>query len=194
MKLRTKLAGAALALMALSGAALAEGSEAKVNHHAGGDGMGNTDMMQMMKRMHSGMMEGGGMAHMGGADGMMGGGLMSMMKSLDTDGDGSVTPVEAREGLQALLAEYDADGNQTLSIAEFETMHSALVRETMVDRFQFLDDDGDGKVTMDEIVKPAAIMGRMQMMRDQMMQGGGMGPGSGMGQQGKSGQGMKNNN
>ena len=189
MKLRTKLAGAALAVVALSGAALAEGSQAKVNHHAGGDGMGNTDMMQMMKRMHSGMMKGGGMAHMGGAGGMMGGGLMSMMKTLDTDGDGTVTPVEAREGLQALLAEYDADGNQTLSIAEFETLHSALIRETMVDRFQFLDDDGDGEVTMDEIVKPADMMGQMQMM-----QGGGMGPGSGMGQQGKSGQGMMDNN
>ena len=189
MKLRTKLAGAALALMALGGAASAHGTQG----HGGapgadGPGAGGPNMMQMMKRMH-GQMMGGGMGMMQGGMGAMGGGLMPMMKTLDADADGTVTPDEAREGLQALVAEYDADGNGTLSIAEFETLHSALTRETMVDRFQFLDDDGDGQVTMDEIVKPADMMERMQSMREGMMQGGGK-----KGQQGGMGQGMMGNN
>jgi hypothetical protein len=41
----------------------------------------------------------------------------------------------------------------------------------MVDRFQFLDDDGDGAVSVAEIVKPADMMERMEMMRDAMMPG-----------------------
>ena len=163
----------------------------------GRSGMDSGGMMQMhqqMMGMHKGMMQGGGM--MGGGMGSMGsmGGIGGMMEALDADGDGTVTPDEAHEGLQALVAEYDADGDETLSIAEFETLHSALIREAMVDRFQFLDDDGDGQVTMGEIVKPADMMARMQSMRESMMQGGGMGPGNGMGQQGASGQGMMGNN
>lgn len=120
----------------------------------------------------SGMMGGQGgmsgmMAHMqkmGG--GMMGGmGPMSMMLAFDTDGDGIVSPEELRTGLQAKLGEFDADGDGSLSISEFETLHSAMIRETMVDRFQYLDADGDGIVTAGEMTAPADVMTRMQSMR-----------------------------
>ncbi|WP_371039467.1 EF-hand domain-containing protein, partial [Rhodosalinus sp. FB01] len=121
--------------------------------------------------------------------------LMGMgLERFDADGDGVVTSQEAHEGLQALLAEYDADGDEALSLAEFETLHSALIRETMVDRFQFLDDDGDGAVSVAEIVKPADMMERMETMRDGMMPGpnGGMrGNGDMMG---APGQGRMDNN
>lgn len=197
MNTRTKLATAALALVALGGAAAAD------SHHGHGDGAGaaapgagGPDMMQMMNRMH-GQMMGGGMGMMqGGMPGMgsMGDGLMAMMEPLDADGDGTVTPDEAREGLKALVAEYDADGDETLSIAEFETLHSALIRESMVDRFQFLDDDGDGQVTMGEIVKPADMMERMQSMRERMMQGSSMSSGSGMERKDAPGRSMMDNN
>ncbi|SEL41017.1 EF-hand domain-containing protein [Jannaschia helgolandensis] len=120
----------------------------------------------------SGMMGGQGgmsgmMAHMqkmGG--GMMGGmGPMSMMLAFDTDGDGTVSPEELRTGLLAKLGEFDADGDGSLSISEFETLHSAMIRETMVDRFQYLDADGDGIVTAGEMTAPADVMTRMQSMR-----------------------------
>jgi hypothetical protein len=183
MKTTAKLAAATAIFMALGGAALAAG-----NHGHGGQGApgaqgpaaGNHDMMQMMMRMHGQMMQGGmGMMGSGGpmggmGQGMMGGGasLMGMgLERFDTDGDGTVTSQEAHEGLQALMAEYDADGDEALSLAEFETLHSALIRETMVDRFQFLDDDGDGAVSVAEIVKPADMMERMETMRDAMMPG-----------------------
>lgn len=213
MKTGAKLAAATAILMALGGAALAAG-----NHGHGGQDApgaqgpraGNHDMMQMMMRMHTQMMGGsgptGGMAMMGPGGpmsgmgqgmGMMGGGASFMgatMERFDTDGDGTVTSQEAHEGLQALLAEYDADGDETLSLAEFETLHSALIRETMVDRFQFLDDDGDGAVSVAEIVKPADMMGRMETMRDAMMPGpsGGMQGDGGM--MGTPGQGRMGNN
>lgn len=182
MKSRAKIAVATAILMSLGGAASAAGDHGHGGQGAPGaqgPGAGNHDMMQMMS-MHAQMM-GGGMGMMGSGgpmggvgQGMMGGGasLMSLgLERFDADGDGTVTPEEAHAGLQALIAEYDADGDEALSLAEFETLHSALIRESMVDRFQFLDDDGDGAVSVAEIVKPADMMERMEMMRDAMMPG-----------------------
>ena len=120
----------------------------------------------------------------GGMMGCHGGGMMPM---LDADGDGNVTPQEMREQLQAKLSEYDSDGDGTLSIAEFEALHSAMIREKMVDRFQHLDADGDGAITGDEMTAPAKKMERMKKMRSGMGQmqqgqaGSGQGMGSGMG-------------
>ncbi len=96
--------------------------------------------------------------------------LMIEENGLDADGDGTVTPEEMRSQLQAKLAEYDSDGDGTLSIAEFETLHSAMIREMMVDRFQHLDADGDGAVTAEEMAAPADMMERMQKMHSNMSQ------------------------
>ncbi|MCR9073565.1 MAG: calcium-binding protein [Alphaproteobacteria bacterium] len=198
MTLRGKMAASAAAVLLAAGAAMADSGA----HHgdAGGAGMaGEHDMMEMMTRMH-GMMMGGqmGMGMMGvpGGMGMMGpGGPMiagmtalpgiGMMSDLDADGDGVVTPEEARTGLGSLLSEYDADRDGTLSIAEFETLHSALIRETMVDRFQHLDADGDGRITVEEMQAPAAQMQRMQALRERMMDEGGYAPGQMMPGQGR---------
>ncbi|SFQ02361.1 EF-hand domain-containing protein [Tranquillimonas alkanivorans] len=171
-------AALAAALALTAGAALADDGHGR--RGAGGSGMygaqgGGHDMMQMMK-MHSGMAGSGGMPGMGmmGAGGMpmMGGmSMMAMMERFDADGDGTVTPEELRTALQGLLQEYDADGNGTLSLDEFETLHSAMMREATVDRFQFLDNDGDGEVTPEEMATPADRMERMQEMRNRMMSG-----------------------
>ncbi|SEO14677.1 EF-hand domain-containing protein [Palleronia pelagia] len=204
MKTGAKLAAATAILMSLGGATLAAGDHGQGAPGAQGPRAGNHDMMQVMMRMHAQMMggmgmmgPGGPMSGMGQGMGMMGGGpsLMGMaMERFDTDGDGTVASQETREGLQALLTEYDADGDEALSLAEFETLHSALIRETMVDRFQFLDADGDGAVSVAEIVKPADMMERMETMRDGMMPGpnGGMQGDGGM--MGTPGQGRMGNN
>ena len=94
-----------------------------------------------------GMMQGGGAGMMEGMSGMMD--MMkrmheNMKQMMDADGDGKVTPEEMRTQMQAKLTENDADGDGSLSINEFETLHSAMMREMMVDRFQHLDADGDG--------------------------------------------------
>lgn len=147
-----------------------------------GAGMGSMmQMMQMMKQMHS-QMAGGSGGMMGG----MGGGQMGGMGNmLDMSADG--------EGLQALLEKYDADGNGTLSIAEFEVAHSASIREAMVDRFQALDNDGDGQITADEIT---AQMGRMENMMGahtgEPKAGGGMGMGMNMDMGDQDGEMMQN--
>lgn len=171
---KTLLAATALAATVIGGAAFAEshhGHKGKTGSneqagmmHNGGPGM--MDMMGMMKRMHGEMMGGGMMGGMG----PMGG---DMMQKFDTDGDGTVTPDEMRTQLQAKFTEFDSDGDTALSIAEFETLHSAMIREMMVDKFQHLDADGDGAVTAEEMTAPAEMMDRMEKMRAKMgmMQG-----------------------
>ena len=56
-----------------------------------------------------------------------------------------------RAALSARMAKFDADGDGVLSLAEFEALHSAMIRSMTVDRFQALDEDGDGYSNADEI-------------------------------------------
>jgi hypothetical protein len=98
------------------------------------------DMMQMMRQLHTNMMDGQGMG-------------MGMMMGSGMKGFGSSDLF--RNIPMSKLAEFDADGNGTLSISEFETLHSALIRESMVDRFQHLDANGDGQITSDVLARPA---------------------------------------
>ena len=100
--------------------------------------------------------------------GMMAG---PFFQSFDADDDGTVSSEEATAGLLDQLKSHDSDGNGTLSIEEFEPLYAAAIRTHMVDRFQALDEDGDGEVTEDEITAPAERIGRMQQMRQMMMQG-----------------------
>src|SRR6056297_197442 len=171
MKRNTLLAAMTLAATALGGAAFADANHGRGGQFGaqsgpgmmqnGGPGMmGNMGgMMDMMKRMHGNMMGAGMMS-----PGMAGG----MMQMFDTDGDGTTTPEEMRTQLEAKLSEFDSDGDGSLSITEFEALHSAMIREMMVDRFQHLDADGDGAVTPEEMAAPADRMERMQMMRSNM--------------------------
>ncbi|MFQ5623024.1 MAG: EF-hand domain-containing protein [Paracoccaceae bacterium] len=170
MKRNTILALGLVAATALGSAvaipvlAHGEGGWGRGEAHRGAmmDGPG---MMQMMMRHMQGQGF-GAMGKMGGL-GMMGG----LMADLDADGDGTLTADEARTGLQLLLTKYDADGNGTLSLDEFAALHADALRERMVDRFQALDNDGDGQVTADEITVPADMIARMQEMHDAMQDG-----------------------
>jgi hypothetical protein len=138
-------------------------------HHSASEGGTGDHMSGMMEMMHSGR---GGM--MGG--GMMGGGMMGgaghLQELFDADEDGNVTPEELRTGLLESLGTYDADGNGSLSLEEFETMHSAHIRETTVDRFQAFDADGDGQISDEEMVAPADQMRRMMAVRNSGQQQG----------------------
>ena len=110
----------------------------------------------MMGDYGPGMMEGFG------PGAMMGPGMFAGHEDFDTNGDGRVTLEEMRQGMDNLLSDYDADGDGSLSLEEFEALHDAMMREHMVDRFQFLDDDGDGLVTIEEMHEPARMFDRMR--------------------------------
>ena len=208
MKRTTLFAIGLIASSAAAGTAMAEGASQRGTHagrgapenHQGGmagtdqaGGMGN--MGGMMEMMHVQMKSGGMMGGMGSMGGGMMGGMGSMGSGMmggavdsafDTDGDGTVSPEEMRAGLAAQLKEYDADGNGVLSIAEFETLNSATIRNLMVDRFQALDEDGDGQITSAEMAAPAVRFEKMMAMRARADAGGqmpmGQGAGKGIGQ------------
>ncbi len=188
MNRKTLLAVTVLTATAIGGAAFADshhghGGQTGSNDRAGaktqGAGPGMMDdmsgMMGMMQRMHGKMMGGDMMGGMGPMDG-------AMMQIFDANGDGTVTPEELREQLEAKLTEYDSDGDGTLSISEFEPLHSAMIRKMMVRKFQHLDVDGDGSITAEEMTAPADRMESMQKMRaDRGQMQGQPGRGEGMG-------------
>lgn len=163
-KISKSVFSCALALSVLG--ATASYSASHKSHDMSGD-MGH--MSKMMQHMHDQMHGESGHRNMKDGMGMMRG---PMMKMLDADGDDQVTPEEASEQLQAKLKEYDADGNGSLSIAEYEALHSAMIREKMVDRFQHLDADGDGQITSAEMDAPAQRIKKMQKRRATMQSGG----------------------
>lgn len=108
------------------------------------------DMMEMMARMmqmHRAMMVGQN------AMGMMGQGMMpgSDQQALGPD-------------MEVNLQEYDADGDGSLTLEEFEALHMQTLREQMVDRFQDLDADGDGQVSQEEITQAEQRTSTMQAM------------------------------
>ena len=117
---------------ALGSAALAETDH---GHGAGGASSGMST--------HSGMMPG------------------MMMKMADKDGDGTVSADEMRDMMQARLSENDANGDGSLSPAEFEAMHIKMMQQHLSERFAQLDTDGNGALSSDEMAAHAEMMSKM---------------------------------
>ncbi len=124
-----------------------------------GGGRMDRDMRLMMKKMHT-RMHGDSDGHRMGGDGMGGGMMGGDDPAYDANGDGTTSVEELRDALQAELTKYDSDSNGFLDIGEFEELHSARIRSQMVDRFQALDEDGDGELTKEEMTAPADKMQR----------------------------------
>ncbi|MGP9811174.1 EF-hand domain-containing protein [Rhodopseudomonas sp. NSM] len=110
---------------------------------------------------------GPGMMHFaqGGWGGRGGFANNPLIKTLDADGDGVVSPEEAKAGTAALLKKHDADGNGTLSKKEFGDMVAEMSRGFAERPFAMLDADNDGQVSVVEINAPAQMMARMHAWR-----------------------------
>lgn len=116
--------------------------------HMMGPGMMGMGMMHG-RGMGCGMMRGMGPRH-----------CMRLMEMADANNDGRVSAEEASSFWAGEFKTYDANGDGSLSLEEFAAMHAAHARPMMVDRFQFFDDDGDAKVSEDELQKPFERMRR----------------------------------
>jgi Ca2+-binding EF-hand superfamily protein len=82
-----------------------------------------------------------GRGHQGGA---------WLFENFDSNDDGRITQVEIDEVRQGQLEEFDADGDGSLSLEEYQALWLDVLRGRMVDRFQAHDDDGDGLITTAE--------------------------------------------
>lgn len=182
MKRSAKMALALGAALAVGAAALPAFSQDWGMGRGGYGPGGGHEMMQGGGEHHRRGPEGGHGPRGAGPEGGFGHGreaglMRALAKDADSDGDGIVSPEELRAALERKLAEYDANGDGTLSLEEFEALHSALIRPQMVDRFQVLDEDGDGKVTAEEIAAPADHMERMMKRHERFGRGPEGGPG-----------------
>lgn len=167
------LAAALAFILATAGIAAADSNHGRGAEPAGTDGHGPAEgraemMHDMMRMMMPMMMQMRGRMMGAGADGgmaMMDDETMRMMMGPDMMAgrmSAEPGPEATRAAVLARLAEFDADSDGSLSLAEFETLHAAMIREAMVDRFQHLDADGDGHITEAEMAAPAR---RMEMRR-----------------------------
>jgi Ca2+-binding EF-hand superfamily protein len=94
--------------------------------------------------------DGGWGRHHGGGWGQHGAAGERLFETFDANQDGTLTQAEVDQARQAQLAEFDADGNGSLDLEEYQALWLDAMRERMVDQFQAHDDDGDGMVTAEE--------------------------------------------
>lgn len=76
---------------------------------------------------------------------------MKLFGEVDADGNGKVTQAELDTFRQTQVTKADTSGDGAVDLAEFEVIFRERTRPFMVDAFQMLDDDGDGKVTDAEL-------------------------------------------
>ncbi len=164
-------AASILAVLALTTAPAIANSD----HHGGEDAdagaktnqMGvdmHKSMMQMMAQMHADdgmLMMGAGSSAMG----MMDRDMMQMMRPMmDASSEGMGNIGNTGAIMQQGMMSHDGDGDDSLNLDEFADWHDQMMRETMVDRFQHLDADGDGKITGAEMQGFAGRTGLMSGM------------------------------
>ena len=80
--------------------------------------------------------------------------LENLFERADADHDGKVTKAELDAFAADELKRFDKDGDGRLSLDEFQGLWLELTRPLEVRAFQFLDKDGAGKVTAEELQRP----------------------------------------
>lgn len=146
---------------------LAVGSTAAAeNHHHNNGTDGETPFV-----------EGSGMMSSMTGMGEMGGGHMAMMQSMmqmhmsmmsQMASNGQINALFTDSAPDAALSAFDGNGDGMMDIEEFAAWDRQALRDMMVDRFQKLDADGSGGVSLEELQAASVYMS-------------GMGPMNGMG-------------
>src|SRR4051794_11671316 len=80
--------------------------------------------------------------------------LDNLFEQADADHDGKLTRTELDAFAADALKRFDKDGDGRLSLEEFQGLWLELTRPLEVRAFQFLDRNGEGKVTAQELQRP----------------------------------------
>jgi hypothetical protein len=80
--------------------------------------------------------------------------LDNLFERADADHDGKLTKAELDAFAADALKRFDKDGDGRLSLDEFQGLWLELTRPLEVRAFQFLDRNGEGKVTAQELQRP----------------------------------------
>lgn len=94
------------------------------------------------------------MASGGGYHGKHGGmraHAMDLFDRIDGNADGKVARTEVAAYRDSLIERHDADNDRAINLDEFTGLLAEQMRPMIVDRFQALDDDGNGVITVAEI-------------------------------------------
>src|SRR5690242_10318646 len=129
MRSRTKLTLATVAVLALSGSAAAYAHEEGWDHGPWGGHPPEPSMFSMPL-------------------------LENLFEQADANHDGKVTKAELDAYAADALKRFDKDGDGKLSLDEFQGLWLELTRPLEVRAFQFLDRNGEGKVTAEEMQRP----------------------------------------
>lgn len=82
----------------------------------------------------------------------------TLLERFDANGDGAVTQAEIDQVRAGRFSTSDTNGDSALTLDEYQALWLDLMRERMVDSFQELDADGDGRITAAEYDRPFASM------------------------------------
>ena len=103
-------------------------------------------------KKHGMRAHGGGSGH--GAGWRGGKRVDRLLERFDANKDGELTQSELDASRTELVEKYDTDKDGKLSLSEFERLWLDVKRRRMVRGFQYIDEDGDALITVEEFLKP----------------------------------------
>jgi Ca2+-binding EF-hand superfamily protein len=118
----------------------------------GHDGMHSGYHQGMMAR-HGGQRHGTMARHGGQRHATMARQFRSLAERYDLNQDGEITQEEIDQNRTEWHAEFDADG-EGLTLEEFQDLWLKARFQQMVREFQRFDRDGDGRITLEEYLRP----------------------------------------
>ena len=91
----------------------------------------------------------------------------ALLRQADANGDRALSQSEVNAFVRAKVAVGDDNDDSSLSLQEFETVWLDVMRRPIVDRFQGLDQDGDGLIEPQEFNERfGGVVARLDRNRD----------------------------